>query len=432
MDERGANIDLLFRNGLKDYEALPPPEVWENIQPVVKRRFRPVILIRAAALVALVITISFLASRMSRENSTRVESTFTAFDITTESPASALIPAFTSPIPFTVIERIPDKLSGNSLFADIPENIILSENDRSISTEITNLNGKNILFTDKVSLQPGPLKSFEITTIDQQYIPELSPVKSTERWSIAAMASPTYYSRFNSDNGPSKQLMAKEQPLISYSGGVAVSYKINKKFSIQTGIYYSSLGQEVDGVNSFSGFKQYNNTKGDHNFEVLTSSGSVYIHNPDVFILADGPGERIMTAYTSDVFDPKKANLQYIDNTIIQNFSYLELPIVMKYRFIDKAIDFNLIGGISYGLLVNNSAYARVDGTEYPFGNTEGLNLLTLSSSIGMGMEYSISNKLSLNFEPTFRYYLNPFNEFTGSKNHPYSFGAFSGLSYKF
>jgi hypothetical protein len=31
MDERGANIDILFRNGLKDYEVLPPPEVWNNI-----------------------------------------------------------------------------------------------------------------------------------------------------------------------------------------------------------------------------------------------------------------------------------------------------------------------------------------------------------------------------------------------------------------
>ena len=33
MDEKGANIDLVFRNGLKDFEVLPPPEVWDNIHP---------------------------------------------------------------------------------------------------------------------------------------------------------------------------------------------------------------------------------------------------------------------------------------------------------------------------------------------------------------------------------------------------------------
>ncbi|MCX6321282.1 MAG: hypothetical protein NTX93_05670, partial [Bacteroidia bacterium] len=79
-----------------------------------------------------------------------------------------------------------------------------------------------------------------------------------------------------------------------------------------------------------------------------------------------------------------------------------------------------------------NSVYTMVDGGKYPIGETEGLNLFTVSSSLGMGMEYSFSDKLSLNLEPTFRYYLNPFNEIAGSKNHPYSFGIFSGVSYKF
>jgi hypothetical protein len=47
-------------------------------------------------------------------------------------------------------------------------------------------------------------------------------------------------------------------------------------------------------------------------------------------------------------------------------------------------------------------------------------------------MEYSLSKKLTLNLEPTFRYYLNPFNDVTGLRAHPYSFGVFSGVAYKF
>ena len=69
------------------------------------------------------------------------------------------------------------------------------------------------------------------------------------------------------------------------------------------------------------------------------------------FLNASGPGERIKTVFTNDVFDPEKASLQYMDNNLIQNFSYLELPVVLRYKFIDKAMDFNLIGGISYNLL---------------------------------------------------------------------------------
>lgn len=165
---------------------------------------------------------------------------------------------------------------------------------------------------------------------------------------------------------------------------------------------------------------------------MLTSTGTVYISNADVFIIANGPAERVKTNYTMDVFDPEKASLQYINNTLRQNFSYLELPIYLRYKVVDKMIDFNLIGGVSYNLLVNNSVYTMVDGGKYPIGKTEGLNLFTVSSSLGMGMEYNFSGNLSLNLEPTFRYYLNPFNEMTGLKIHPYSFGIFSGISYKF
>jgi hypothetical protein len=104
----------------------------------------------------------------------------------------------------------------------------------------------------------------------------------------------------------------------------------------------------------------------------------------------------------------------------------------VKYKIINKSIGINVIGGLSYNLLVHNSVYTTVDGTRYPVGDTKGLNSLTLSSSLGMGMEYNISGKLSLNLEPTFRYYLNPISASTGSFIHPYSFGIFSGLSYKF
>jgi hypothetical protein len=93
---------------------------------------------------------------------------------------------------------------------------------------------------------------------------------------------------------------------------------------------------------------------------------------------------------------------------------------------------FNLIGGLSSNLLVNNSVYTSLDGTKYEVGKTAGLNPVTFSSSLGMGMEYSFSKNLSLNFEPTFRYFLNPFSNTEGIGVHPYSFGIFSGISYKF
>ena len=147
-------------------------------------------------------------------------------------------------------------------------------------------------------------------------------------------------------------------------GGFAFSYKVNKRISVQSGIFYSSVGQIVDGINSFAGFQNYVYTKGDHNFEVLTSGGTIYTKNSDVFLIASGSGERVNTVYTNDVFDPNKVSLQYLNNTIRQNFSYLELPLIFRYKLIDKKVDFNLIGGLSYNMLVNNSAYTMVNGVK--------------------------------------------------------------------
>ena len=441
MDKRGANIDIVFRNGLEDYEVLPPQEVWDNIHPVVKRKRRPFILLRAAALIAVVLSMSFLAYRWSREVSTGHESTVVALNVETTSPV--ISPDIIRTIPVTGKENKVIQGSQKTKIKSTQDLTNTPDDENNISPAVGYLQVPNSLSASETPLLHGPRlvtlnspqnKTFQIEEIKEQYLPENNAVKGTDRWSIAAMASPTYYSRFNSGNDElSKQLMASEENLISYSGGVAFSYKINKRFSIQSGLYYSSVGQMVDGINSFGGFQKYGNTaKGDPNFKVLTTNGTVRTNNADVFLLSNGPVERITTNYTNDVFDPIKANLLYLNNTLRQNFSYLELPIVLRYKFVDRMIDLNLIGGVSYNMLVNNSVYTMVDGGKYPIGETEGLNLLTVSSSLGMGMEYSFSDKLSLNLEPTFRYYLNPFNEMTGSKIHPYSFGIFSGVSYKF
>jgi hypothetical protein len=440
MNEREANIDLVFRNGLKDLEVLPPQDVWENIQPVISQKRKSLIFMRAAAMIAVILTMSFLAYRWSREISTSVDNAVVTFNDEAAFPVNTS--DITSPPSVPGKEYKAVKNSQKTFIESSPEIDIVSDAETRVLSSVAFLQKTNTLSTENSS----PLEGLRLVSsnsfkngntspevLNAEYLPENTSLKETDRWSIAAMASPTYYSRVNLGNDEiSKQLMASEQPLMSYSGGVTFSYKVNKRFSIQSGLFYSSVGQEVDGINSFGGFQQYVYTKGDHNFEVLTTNGTVYTNNADVFLSADGPGERISTNYTNDVFDPKKASLQYINNTLKQDLSYLELPVFLRYKLVDKTIDLNLIGGIAYNMLVNNSVFTTIDGEKYPIGKTEGLNPVSFSSSLGMGMEYNFSKNISFNLEPTLRYYLNPSNQITGSKIHPYTFGIFSGISYRF
>jgi len=439
MVDRGANIDVVFRNGLKDYEVLPPADAWDKIRPAVRKSQKPVIVLRAAAMIAVIISLSFLAYKWSTNLSSSLGSFSFAINPESDNPG-ALVPASVNrDVATTFIAKQEQQKPVSDVESDTPIQIA---NDNQVTPVLNNIEPENgpsfrgTNFRNKNGIIPLE-KSYTGQYSASLFLPELVseiPEKAQgDRWTIAALVSPTYYSGFNSDhNALTSLLVSKEQPVVSYTGGVAFAYKINKRFSVQSGLYYSSLGNELSGISSFAGFETYDKTKGDHNFEVLTTNGTVYTSNSDIFLIDRISGARISTRYTSDVFDPTKANLKYLDNSLTQNFSYLELPLFLKYKLVDKTLGFNLIGGLSSNFLVNNGVYSSLNGGKYLVGKTEGVNTITFSSSLGMGMEYSLGKNLSLNLEPTFRYYLNPFTGTEGMRVHPYSFGVFSGLSYKF
>jgi hypothetical protein len=446
MDEKKANIDLVFRNGLKDYEVLPPPEAWNNIIPVVRKKQRPLFILRTAAAVAILLSLTFLAYRMSRQITGSDENNFITLNDENESRQSSPVGEKITPLQILLAPSDASTLKRNSIVPIYPsetpeQNTQLTGNNGDPLQNVSYLAGSdNISVNESKTSVSDLLLLFEtadkkIKTEDPAtlFTPEILTEKKSEKWSIAALVSPTYHTNFYPGNDQStSRLGDDEQALFSYSGGVAFSYKINKRVSVQSGLYYSSFGQELSGITSFGGFQDYDYSKSGRNFEVLTTNGLVYTNNADIFLLDSRSDTRLTTRYTKDYFDPAKANLRYIDNSLRQNFSYLEVPVIVRYKLIDKTIDFNLVGGLSSNLLVNNSVYAAVEGGKYQVGKTEGLNLITFSSSLGMGMEYNISNNLSLNLEPTFRYYLNPVSQILGLRIHPYSFGIYSGISYRF
>ncbi len=436
MVDKQANIDLVFRNGLREYEVLPPPEVWNSILPSVRKKQSPTVLLRAAALALILVSVSVLAYQLTRQTSIPFDAGFLAFDQESSRAGTILM---NTPVAVPVTENrselpVSDNPPTQPLYDQEPEAAIPSATIQT--TTITLLNNDD----DREGLH-GTLSSMFIRQDDPEdffannygQVPAPPPVtEKINRWSVTAMASPTYQSALSKGSGEmAREILSTEQTNFSYTGGLSFSYRVSDKFSIQSGLYYSSLGQEVGGISAFGGFSDYTYSKGDHNFEVMTSSGLVYTNNADIFLF-DGVGGRVNSRFNNDTFDPAKASLNYINSSIHQNFSYIEMPVFLRYKVVDGTVGFNIIGGFSYNMLVNNSVYAVFEGDKYRVGKTEGVSNFMLSSSLGMGLEYTVTDNLSLNLEPTFRYYLNPFSTMPGLKNHPYSIGVFSGLSYKF
>jgi len=438
MADRGTYVDIFFRNGLKEFEVLPPPEVWNNIQPVLRKKQRSLNILRFAAIAAIPISISVFSFWLT----TNISKNFNGPSISLNQdviPAGSyvfknrLITAPKIEIPVISNETagpiiINEKNSSEQINLKIPSSSLFSSFLKEGKPRKGN--GTIVARSDLVENSSSAEKKY-LSLIPENSLPA-NTGNVVNRWTISALASPTYFSSTSfGKNDASTDLAKNEKPAVSYAGGMAFSYKVNKRISIRSGVYYSSVGQKITGISTYSGFRSYYAAKGSSEFSLQTSNGTIVSTNNDIF-LRDNISGRVITRYSSDVFNPAKADLTYLNNSVIQNFNYLEVPVVFKFKAIDSKIDLNLIGGLSYNMLVGNSASTYVSGVKYSIGKTEGLSPVNFSSSFGLGFEYNFSGKVSLNIEPTLRYYLTPLGGLVGSTAHPYSFGVFSGLSYKF
>ncbi len=440
MVKNKAEIDVLFRDGLRDMEVLPPADVWDNISSSIGRRNMFSAALRVAAgIAALTIlgTAAYFAGSRSLDNISPDLTAAAGIDNPVEEvtidPAGEL--AAVSPV--AVVNR-------NEGISDMSaENEVDYSQQQSLQTEADETKQDNILLSFNQlnnNINPEGSISSEVETLKPAmniFVPDISddPIieKETDmqgRWKVGARVSPTYLSsNLLSSSEQISTLQDNESVVMSYTGGISVSYRMAGRLSLQTGVYYSSLGREINGISSYSGFLPYSGSKSGTIFDVTTSSGQISSTNGNIF-LTDNSGQRISGIYNSGNFDPEKANLSQFGNSLRQNFEYIEIPFMLSYKIIDRRIDFNLLGGLSYNVLVNNRAWA-VNGNEMiPIGSTSGMSDIILSSAFGMSMEYNLSGRLSLNLEPSFRYYLNPGTLFT--PGNPYTIGLFSGFTYKF
>ena len=127
---------------------------------------------------------------------------------------------------------------------------------------------------------------------------------------------------------------------------------------------------------------------------------------------------------------PEIVNTKY-SSVLDQQFGYIEVPLEIEYTLLNKTFGVNLIGGFSTFLLNNNEIYADIDGTNTLIGEANNINSTSYSANFGIGFNYNVSEGISLNLEPTFKYQINTFNETSGDFQ-PFFLGVYSGLSFKF
>lgn len=397
------NIDRIFQEKLKDLEVFPPNQSWNSIQkkltPVSQKKRLPIWL-KFASIAALFIlffsigTIYFIPdSRFSRN--------FLKEKITIDQKDSA--PVVTSNTePTDNKSTAKSKTTSNINNESATEIAVIAnadENDLNEDSILNNKNDKNSILVDALNLPLSNTNEEKVKTSQA----------SSGRITVATIFAPIYISSLGDGSGIDSQF--KDNPAsgnTSYSYGVKFAYKLNNKFSVQSGVNLINLGYTTN------------------NIYVTPGVSVVEFSNLSTSPTTIGKPQQFATSKLRELnaIDPNKGTLNQV-------FGYVEIPVELKYSVTDGKLGVNLVGGFSTLLLNKDEVFIETNTITQSLGSSNNLRAINFSGNIGVDVDYSIRKNLFINISPMFKMQTNTFSKNSGSIQ-PYYLGVYTGLNYKF
>lgn len=487
MSDKNFNIDQLFKDYLVGHQSKAPVGAWERLHGELHKggQTRPVWLWRSVA-AAILLLITFSAGYFLSEYQRTTTQQFTLTS-PVETPSSEVsVPDSENQInlpekSLDTVENLtstgetlpeksttvkPENKTGIPVKTPSDQQIAPIEDSKQIQSE-----GNELLIEDEITFLPNEEREERLKAADAMINPEIpltDPVNEeatanevtipenrlfedpeflqqlliaddeyafepkakeitspSSNWSIGGRFSPIYSYRSLSEGGyettgdplDKSYFNEVESGIFTLAAGISLDYKFSNRWSLGSGMYVSRIGQENDEVLAFA-------TPGASGmYKLSTSAGNVTI-NPKQF-------ESVMIQQQVSVKDTIPGGY-LVSGSFVQNLDYFEVPFIMQYKVTDNKFSIHLKGGLSPGILVNNRSYFEQDGVKIQTGIIENVNPMIINSLVGLGLEYSISHKVSVNLDPAFKYSLSPVNQDSKLSAHPYSFSWFTGISYKF
>lgn len=237
------------------------------------------------------------------------------------------------------------------------------------------------------------------------------------RWQVYANIAPVYYNSMGKGSHLDQQFASNSKSgEVNTSYGINVSYNLNNKLSVRTGLSSLNLSYDTNDVILYTNIASTGSTPSPFR-NINLSNGNEGL----TAISADN----LSVAQVDNVLSPKS------NAAISQRISYYEIPMELNYRIGNKKLGFNLIAGFSSFILDGNDVYSELLGEKTYIGEANNIRSMSFSTNFGVGLDYKFTEKFKFNLEPTFKYQLNAFENTSGSFN-PYIIGVYTGFSYKF
>lgn len=461
-ENSGEHIDQLFRENLKGLQVIPPPEVWgsvaEQIPVKSSNTFRRIIAVAASLLIIFASTWlivqkgpdSGVTSDQSIEKS-KIESPVKQDNANSDQNLSSPNTKSSEEI------RVRSEKSNSSKnqlenSTSSSSNELITEEDLPTSNSLEIISGKSYTLSgintmnlathdfNRYSIQPLTISMDVKIENPNVIVIDLADVKygKNPRWGLGGNFSPLYSFRYTNpkSNQDLSYFYDKETGNYGFTGGMSAIYRAKGRFSIQTGIQFSRTGVSVNDLMFYQNVQtgrllRTGIPKNNVPYQFETSIGQVTSgENPHYLADFELPNGDLYTGNLSAL--PEFDNYEAFSASITQNFEFFEIPLLVRYKIVDRKFGMNVMSGVGTSLLVDNSVFMYYQDQKIPLGQTEDISLINFAGTVGLGFEYSFNPKLSLNIEPTFKYFLNSINKNSEMSTHPYFFGIYSGLNIYF
>ena len=261
--------------------------------------------------------------------------------------------------------------------------------------------------------------SIEDAIASQEDINEKEDINQN-RWNITPKVAPVYYSSLGQGSSLGQQFNDNtKSSAIDMSYGIAGSYALSKKLKVRAGVNRVNLNQKTSDIFAFTGPE-------------IASRGNSVEQSPGNITFNDKVHNvLLMSSETLGLSSAPEAFNSKIAGDVDQRFGFIEVPLELEYRLMDKKLGINVIGGFSTFFLNQNEIYADIDGTSTLIGEANNINNTSFSANFGLGLDYSLSKQWNINLEPQFKYQINTFNNTSGDFR-PFFIGVYTGLNFKF
>lgn len=206
------------------------------------------------------------------------------------------------------------------------------------------------------------------------------------------------------------------QGMFNLSGGLKVAVNTGKRFSVQTGIMYTKIGQKTEGEKNTSVY----------NLNMAAMAGPRQVRNIPSLLGNIKTTRRIPSIYYATTFSSSGGG------NIEQVFEAIEIPLALKYRLNNNKLKISVSGGFSGSFIVANKAYLNYGNNRKYIGTTEDIRTFNISTDWALGVEYPVFPRITFMVEPGFRYYLQSISKNKDIDFKPYMFSFSTGIGIRF